>query len=92
VIEHIYISDTDENYAPPEKPILEVGLVGDVAFLTIGTYEESPDERKFTEIDRAHIAVPVSELVNALKIMNIAQGRHDFVRENPSAKLRTANL
>jgi hypothetical protein len=91
-IEHVYISDTDENYAPPEQPILEVGLVGDVAFLTIGTYEESPDERRFTEIERAHVSVPVADLVNALRAMNASQVRQDIVRANPYAKMVTANL
>ena len=92
MIEHTYISDVDENYAPPEKPILEVGFVGDVAFLTIGTYDESPKERKFTEIENAHIAVPVADLVNALKAAAASQARHDYVRENPHAKLHPVGL
>jgi len=80
VIEHIYLSDNDENYSPPEKPVLEVGLVGDVVFLTIGKYEETPNERKFISSENAQTAVAVVDLVNAVKALAVSQQRHDLVK------------
>ena len=91
MIEQIYLSDNDENYAPPEKPILEVGLVCDVAFLTIGKYEETHETRTFTE--DAGMGVCVSDLVNALKVLAISQERHDLVRLlGTDRDLRPANI
>lgn len=78
MIDHIYLTDNDENYAPPEKPILEVGLVGDVVFLSIGRYEETHTDRTFSAIDT--VAVPVTDLANALKVLSMSQQRHDLKR------------
>jgi hypothetical protein len=76
MIEHIYISDIDEHYAPPEKPILEVGFVGDTVFL-FGRYEET-DTRKFTTSENAHVAID-ADLINAVKIA-LSQEREDLKR------------
>lgn len=93
MIEHIYLSDTDEKYAPPEQPILEVGLVGDTVYLTTGRYEETFEERKFTQIEGAGISVPVADLVNAIKALAVSQHRHDLVRDlGTDRDLRPVNL
>lgn len=91
MIEHIYLSDNDEHYAPPEKPILEVGLVGDVVFLTIGKYDEKPDIRTFE--GSGTTGVSVADLVNAIKILAISQHRHDIVKALGSDRdIRAAGL
>lgn len=79
MIENIYITDVDDNYAPPEEPVLEVGLVGDVAYLSVGNWTAGPDERKFEATKQ--IGVPVTDLVNALKVLAASQQRHDLNRE-----------
>lgn len=91
MIEHIYISDNDEHYAPPEKPILEVGLVGDVVFLTIGKCDEKPDTRTFEGTETT--AVAVTDLVNAIRALALSQHRHDLVKALGSDRdLRTTNV
>jgi hypothetical protein len=87
MIQHTYIQDHDENYAPAEKPILRVALVGDVAFLAIGKHEETSVEQKFTTTDEQQIAIPAADLVNAIKAAAVSQARRDFVRDNPYERL-----
>lgn len=58
------ITGFEEKHAPPSESVLKVALVGNAAFLTIGTHEESAREVKFTE--QAHITVPTDTLLNTL--------------------------
>lgn len=89
MIQNIYISDADEKYGPPEKPVLEVGMVGDIVFLSIGKAEETPDTRSYTA--NAHVAVPACDLMNAIKSMAASEHRYDLAKVHGDSKLRTAN-
>lgn len=91
MINHIYIQSHDEKYAPPEQDVLEVGLSGDVAFLEIGSYDETFEERKFTA--KQGIGVPVADLINALKVLALSQEREDLKRAlGTDAGLRAASI
>lgn len=91
MIEHIYLSDNDEKYSPPEQPILEVGLSGDVVFLTIGEYDETTDTRTFKGGETT--AVAAMDLVNAIKVLAMSQHRFDLMQALGSDRdLRPTNI
>lgn len=90
MIDNIYINDADEAYAPPERPVLRVTLIGDVAFLAIGKHTETADTQTFTS--EQTIGVPVSDLTNALKIENISNARRAYIREMGDTNLIPVNL
>jgi hypothetical protein len=93
VIDHIYIQDYDEHYAPPEKPELEVALSGDIVFLAIGKTKQTDKVREFTPDDGKQIGVPAVDLVNAIKILVKSTQREDLKRELGSdTKLRATSV
>jgi hypothetical protein len=60
----VTLTDYDEQYAPPESPVLRVDVVGDEAFLSIGTLEETYLSEYFEQT--AQIKVDVASLIDAL--------------------------
>lgn len=59
-----YISSYDEEYAPPAEEVLEVSVVGGVAFLAIGKWQEGYDSSSFKS--HTQIAVDVDTLAHLL--------------------------
>lgn len=77
MIDHIYIQDADEFYAPAEKPLLEVGLSGDTVMLSVGKVEATDKVNNFKR-DIPQIGVPAQDLINAVITLAKAQQREDL--------------
>lgn len=72
-IENIYITQSEDNTAPPSYDVLSVGVVGDDVYLEIGSFDEDYTKRTF-EV-KEFVAVPLRELLtvlNALKALDDA--------------------
>lgn len=76
MIENIYIADVEE----PER-VIEVGLVGDVAYLAIGSWNPEFEKRTFTAQEGSQIAVVAADILNAITVLSQSQAREDTVRE-----------
>jgi hypothetical protein len=87
VIEQIYIADYDEKYAPPER-VLEVGISGDLLFLTPGRWTSDHETRTFTAVEDASIGVPIADIVNAINSLVKSQERYDLKRVYGEESLR----
>ena len=75
MIRNIYIDHHDKY----DERQLEVGLSGDVVFLAGGRVNDTYDTHTFErEADQA-MAIPVADLVNAVKILAISQNRDDLI-------------
>lgn len=59
-----YLTDVDEEFGPPESPVLEVGFVEDQVFLAIGTIDETHKTRTFTR--DAEVSVRLGDLFDIL--------------------------
>jgi hypothetical protein len=81
MIDRTYILDHEERYAPPESNVLEVGLVGDVVFLSIGKATEHTYSRGFETSESQQIAVPVTDLLNAVLAHGEANARALIARD-----------
>jgi hypothetical protein len=75
VIENAYLKDYDE-----DDRALEVGLSGDILFLSVGKWDPATFERTFTTEENASVGVPVLDLVNIVKVLAVSQHRDDIVR------------
>lgn len=88
-IQNTYINDDEE-----QDRVLEVGVHGDLAFLSIGTFDGRFDVREFNTVQDGEtptqIAVPLSSLINALVVHVIAQERDDLAATG--AQLRPTRL
>lgn len=62
------LADVDENYAPPEKPVLDLCVIAGVAFLRIGKQEPEGKRAVGAIKEAAQIAVPVDDLYDALGV------------------------
>lgn len=91
MIQHTLINDYEEKYAPPDSNVLRVAVSGDVAFLEIGSYDETNREAKFTRSDNEDnsIGVPLHQLVNAL--LTAWGGELDDQRRRQEDAARRAN-
>lgn len=78
-----YIADIDENYAPPEKPLLRVSVIGDLVSLAIETRKENRKTVTFEE--QAQIVVPLAAVIAAL-----AGGQWDEVVRDRHREKRSA--
>jgi hypothetical protein len=63
--EIVYLTQWDDEYAPPEKPLLGVSVVGDEVFLYITDCEETSDTATYTTI--ASVNVRLTDLILALE-------------------------
>lgn len=60
------ITSHDEQYGPPDQPILDVSVVDDVVFFSISTYDETHNTTSTETI--ANISVKLEDLYQALGI------------------------
>lgn len=60
----VIIISADEKYEPPEEPVLNMAVIGDVVSLSICKYEAGPKVTTMTEI--AGITVSAQQLLVAL--------------------------
>ncbi|HZU73560.1 MAG TPA: hypothetical protein VE990_12395 [Acidimicrobiales bacterium] len=67
-IENIYLLDGEERFAPPECPVLELGVVGDDVFLAIGEWESTYDVRSFKA--EAQFRIKTKDLVKVLTFLD----------------------
>ena len=67
-VQYVMLADSDDNYAPPEKPCLQVAQIGDDVFLDIGKYDETHDTSTFRPTGR--ISVRREALMRALDLIN----------------------
>jgi hypothetical protein len=58
------LTDVDENYAPPERPVLDIQVIDGEAYLRIGTVKD--DKGEITEA--AQVAVYLDDLYDALGV------------------------
>lgn len=58
------IQQTDDKYAPPDAPVLEVDVIGTDAFLSVSEYEENAKTSTLTRLQT--VCVPLRDLVRAL--------------------------
>ena len=72
-LQFVALADADDNYAPPEKPILQVAQIGDIVFLDIGTFDETHDTSTFKPTGR--IGLKRSALMAALELVNHVDSR-----------------
>jgi hypothetical protein len=49
-IDHLTIRAYSDKYSPPEKPMLQLSMVGDILFIGIIKYDETNTESKETEV------------------------------------------
>jgi hypothetical protein len=76
----VLMTDHEEGYAPPIGNMLAIDVVGDIAFLAIGTMEETFDVIQFTA--KEQIAVDWNGLIDAL-VSASAHDRRDLDRRMP---------
>jgi hypothetical protein len=81
IIDIIRLEHYDENYAPPERPVLEVALIGDCLHLTIAEYSETHEVTTSKVI--ADIAVDVEQLDSAVELLVSDQITQDSKADIP---------
>lgn len=88
-IQNTYIQDDEES-----GRVLEVGVSGDLAFLSIGKFDPRYEVREFNTVQDGEtptqIAVPVADVLNALSIAILSQERDDLAATG--ANLRPVQL
>lgn len=67
------LTNTDEQYSPPELPVLRVEVIGGVAFLEIAKYDETHEQTTMTRIET--ISVDAAALVHAITNSAISDAR-----------------
>lgn len=63
----IVLQDVDDNYAPPERPVLIVEAASGTVFLTIANYNEDGKNRNMEKV--AAVAVRSSDLLDAVRFV-----------------------
>jgi hypothetical protein len=63
-ISEFILNDYEDEYAPPEKPVLSVSVVDDVVFLAINKSTEGFDHGEYTTV--AQIGVDTRSLILGL--------------------------
>lgn len=63
----IVLQDVDDNYEPPERPVLIVEAVSGTVFLTIANYDEDGKNRNMEKV--AAVAVRSSDLLDAVRFV-----------------------
>jgi len=83
----VVLYDTADNYAPPERPVLELSVIGDTTFLTIRRMDETYSESKLTTVTQ--IAVDTYSLQQALQASMNADQMTAVPRDGLTVKVET---